>query len=377
MKKLLTLALALVMLPSLAFAETQPISLFVNGIDGEDFKEQPVIRDDRLFLPLRSVLNNMVFKIDWDGKTKTVSIDDGTVYMTVGKKEYYAHGQNKTMDVAPFILKDRTYVPIRFLAEGMKIPVTWDGKHRVATVGEYKNAAAFTPVKTVTYGNVTFSLPKGWDKQLMITYDHNMITFYDKMNYNAEKGMGRIGEVCNVKDPYNEVPVPKLLLKKGNCFYTFLTFASDVQVADIGNKKLGDSYTRSKELVREILNTAEIKDDFNEGDRIKLSDISFVFPKSYRQSMVAEVVDGKVTFFDKANRDLNKDAGIIGSFQTVKAKDLDKVKEDYRMIRYKEESCLLFVYVKDGKLAKEKDPALQKAYDVSKNRVRDMLLTVE
>ena len=280
------------------------------------------------------------------------------------------------MDVAPFILKDRTYVPIRFLAEGMKIPVTWDGKHRVATVGEYKNAAAFTPEKTVTYGNVTFSLPKDWEKQLMITYDHNMITFYDKKNYDAEKGMGRIGEVQNIRNPY-KIGVPKLLLHKGNCFYTFLTYSSDVQVVDIGNKELTESYTRSKELVREILKTAEIKDDFNEGDRTKISDISFVFPKSYRQSMVAEVVDGKVTFFDKANRDLNKDAGIVGSFETVKAEDLDKVKEDYRMIRYKEDGCLVFVYVKDGKLAKEKDPALQKAYDLSKNRVRDMLLTVE
>lgn len=376
MKKLLTLALALVMLPSLAFAEAQPISLFVNGIDGEEFKEQPVVRDDRLFLPLRSVLNNMVFKIYWDGKTKTVSIDDGTVDMTIDKKEYYAHGQNKTMDVAPFILKDRTYVPIRFLAEGMKIPVAWDGKHRVATVGEYKNAAAFTPEKTVTYGNVTFSLPKGWDKQLMITYDHNMITFYDKKNYDAEKDMGRIGEVQNIRDPY-KIPVPKLLLHKGNCFYTFLTYSSDVQVVDTGNKELTESYTRSKELVREILKTAEVKDDFDEVDRMKIGDISFVFPKSYRQSIGAEVLDGKLNFFDKANHDLNKDAGIIGSFQTVKAKDLDGIKEDYRMIRYKEDDWLIFVYVKDGKLAKEKDPALQKAYDVSKNRVRDMLLTVE
>lgn len=376
MKKLLTLALALVMLPSLAFAETQPISLFVNGIDGEDFKEQPVIRDDRLFLPLRSVLNNMVFKIDWDGKTKTVSIDDGTVEMTVGKKGYYAHGQNKTMDVAPFILKDRTYVPIRFLAEGMKIPVTWDAKHRVATVGEYKNAAAFTPIKTVTYGNVTFSLPKGWDKQLMITYDHNMITFYDKKNYDAEKDMGRIGEVQNIRNPYN-IPVPKLLLHKGNCFYTFLTYSSDVQVVDIGNKELTESYTRSKELVREILKTAEIKDDFNEGDRTKVGDISFVLPKAYENAVGAEVIDGKVTFFDKANRDLNKDAGIIGSFQTVKAKDLDGIKENFHIIRCKDNVCLIFVYTKDEKLAKEKDPALQKAYDVSKNRVRDMLLTVE
>lgn len=376
MKKLLILALALVMLPSVAFAETQPISLFVNGIDGEEFKEQLVIRDDRLFLPLRSVLNNMVFKIYWDGKTKTVSIDDGTVEMTVGKKEYYARGQNKTMDVAPFILKDCTYVPIRFLAEGMKIPVTWDAKYRVATVGEYKSAAAFTPEKIVSYKNITFSLPKDWEKQLIITYDHNMITFYDKKNYDAEKGMGRIGEVQNIRNPY-KIGVPKLLLHKGNCFYTFLTYSSDVQVVDTGNKELTDSYTRSKELVREILKTAEIKDDFNEADRTKVGDISFVLPRSYRQGVGAEVIDGKVTFFDKANHDLNKDAGIIGSFQTVKAKDLDGIKENFHIIRYNENACLVFVYAKNGKLTKEKDPALQKAFETSKERVSDILLTVE
>lgn len=376
MKKLLTLALALVMLPSLAFAETRPISLFVNGIDGEEFKEQPVIRDDRLFLPLRSVLNNMVFKIYWDGKTKTVSIDDGTVEMTVGKKEYYARGQNKTMDVAPFILKDRTYVPIRFLADGMKIPVAWDAKHRAATVGEYKSAAAFIPEKTVTYGNVTFSLPKDWEKQLIIIYDHNMITFYDKKNYDAEKDMGRIGEVQNIRDPY-KMPVPKLLLHKGNCFYTFLTFSSDVQVVDTGNKELTESYTRSKELVRELLKTAEVKDDFNEADRTKVGDISFVLPKAYENAVGAEVIDGKVTFFDKANHDLNKNAGIIGSFQTVKAKDLDGIKENFHIIRCKDNVCLVFVYAKDGKLAKEKDPALQKAFETSKERVSDILLTVE
>lgn len=377
MKKLLTLALALVMLPSLSFAETRPISLFVNGIDGEDFKEQPVIRNDRLFLPLRSVTETMGYKIDWDVKTKTVSIDYGTVDMTIGKKEYVAHGQNKTMDVAPFILKDRTYVPIRFLAESMNVPVTWDAKYRVATVGEYKSAAAFTPEKTVGHKNITFSLPKDWEKQLIITYDHNMITFYDKKNYDAEKGMGRIGEVQNIRDPYKNIPVPKLLLHKGNCFYTFLTYSSDVQVVDIGNKELTESYTRSKELVREILKTAEVKDDFNKGDRSKVGDISFVLPKSYRQGVGAEVIDGKVTFFDKANRNLNKDAGMIGSFQTVKAKDLDGIKENFHIIRYNENACLVFVYAKDGKLAKEKDPALQKAYETSKERVSDILLTVE
>ena len=369
MKKLLGLALALAMIPGLAFA-AEPITLYINGIDARDYKEPPIVREDRLFLPIGSVTEAMGVKADWDSESKTVTVGD--VEMVVGEKDYVARGEKMTMDVAPFIEKNCTYVPLRFLAEGMKLPVTWDGKHRAAVVGEYKSAPNFTPEKTVTYGNVTFSLPKDWEKQLTITYGFNQVTFYDKMNHEVQDGLGRIGEITNTANP--DPGVPAILLAKGNCFYTLFTFSSDVQVVDTGNQKLCDSYTKSNQLVREILKTVEINDVFKGADRVKVGDISMVLPEAYKDVIGVKESEGKVVLFEKTNEKAKKGTGLIGTFQVVNQKGLEKIKEDYRLFRYNKDGSLIFVWA-DTPAAK--DPVLKKAYEEGVGKAAEILHTVK
>ena len=369
MKKLLGLTLALAMIPGLAFA-AEPMTLYINGIDARDYKEQPIVREDRLFLPVRSVTEAMGVKADWDKKSKTVTVGD--VKMVVGEKDYVAKGEKKTMDVAPFIEKDRTYVPLRFLAEGMKLPVTWDENNRAAVVGEYKSAPAFKPEKTVTYGNVTFSLPKDWEKQLTITYAYNQVTFYDKMNHDAQESMGRIGEITTMANP--DSPVPAILLAKGNYFYTLCTFASDVQVVDTGNKKLCDSYTKSNQLVKEILKTVEINDVFKDADPVKVGDISMVIPKAYKDAIGAEETGGKVVLFEKTNEKAKKGSGLIGTFQVVNQKELEKINGDYNLLRYNKDNSLIFLWADAPAV---KDPVLKKAYTDGMGKAYEILETVK
>ena len=44
--------------------------------------------------------------------------------MTIGDTTYTINGVEKSMDVAPEITGDRTYVPVRFVAEGLGFKVT-------------------------------------------------------------------------------------------------------------------------------------------------------------------------------------------------------------------------------------------------------------
>lgn len=46
------------------------------------------------------------------------------VELTIGSKEYYVNGVKRKMDVAPYIQDKRTFVPIRFIAEGLGRKVT-------------------------------------------------------------------------------------------------------------------------------------------------------------------------------------------------------------------------------------------------------------
>lgn len=53
---------------------------------------------------------------------------------TIDSKFIKADGKIYEVDTAPFIEKDRTYVPIRFLAEIVGADVSWDGNKQEATL---------------------------------------------------------------------------------------------------------------------------------------------------------------------------------------------------------------------------------------------------
>lgn len=56
------------------------------------------------------------------------------VEMWIGKKQYAVNGQQREMDVAPFIQGGRTFVPVRFVAEGLGAKVDWFGDERKVKV---------------------------------------------------------------------------------------------------------------------------------------------------------------------------------------------------------------------------------------------------
>ena len=66
------------------------------------------------------------------------------VRMTVGKKNFTASGQTRTMDTTPVIKNNRTLVPLRFLMESYGAEVTWDAEARTAIV-RYKGHTIALP----------------------------------------------------------------------------------------------------------------------------------------------------------------------------------------------------------------------------------------
>jgi uncharacterized lipoprotein YddW (UPF0748 family) len=92
----------------------------------------PFIKDNRTFVPIRFVSENLGAKVQWNGEKREVKIEDGAteIVMTIGKYEFIANGSVKKMDTAPFIKDDRTFVPIRFVSENLGAKVQWNGEKR-------------------------------------------------------------------------------------------------------------------------------------------------------------------------------------------------------------------------------------------------------
>ena len=50
--------------------------------------------------------------------------------MKVGQKPFEMYGEDHPMDTAPVIRDGRVYAPLRFVADAFGVKVKWDGKNQ-------------------------------------------------------------------------------------------------------------------------------------------------------------------------------------------------------------------------------------------------------
>lgn len=114
--------------------------------DSKDEKEidpgrgtKPIIRNDRMLLPIRAVVEEFGGEITWDDSTREVSITmfDKNIVLTIDKYEAVVNGTVEEMDVAPIIHNDRTMLPLRFISERLGLKVDWEHETRIASITDY------------------------------------------------------------------------------------------------------------------------------------------------------------------------------------------------------------------------------------------------
>ena len=95
-----------------------------NIVDMKD--AAPFAQNNRTYVPFRALGEALGAEVEYDQTAKTVTYELGStkIVMTLDSKTYTVNGAEKTMDVAPFAKDNRTYVPVRFVGEGLGFEVT-------------------------------------------------------------------------------------------------------------------------------------------------------------------------------------------------------------------------------------------------------------
>lgn len=96
----------------------------------------------RVMLPFREILESIGAKVSYDPATKiiTAKTADREITFSAGKADVtiLQSGTSKTvkMDVVPYIDKalNRTYVPVRFVAESLGYSVGWDAENKTVVI---------------------------------------------------------------------------------------------------------------------------------------------------------------------------------------------------------------------------------------------------
>ncbi len=109
----------------------------VNG-EAKTLDAAPVIKNSRTMLPVRFVAENLGATVGWDAATQTVSIN-GTgvvIQIKIGYAFATVNGRNIALDSPAYIdpSNNRTYLPVRVVAENLGATVSWDDATKTATL---------------------------------------------------------------------------------------------------------------------------------------------------------------------------------------------------------------------------------------------------
>lgn len=97
----------------------------------------PMIIEGRTMVPIRAVAETLGYKVNWDDANQMVSMigKDGTALLFgVGSDVAQKNSEAFSLDVAPFIVGGRTYLPLRAVAEAMDAKVDWNGDEKIVVI---------------------------------------------------------------------------------------------------------------------------------------------------------------------------------------------------------------------------------------------------
>ena len=126
------LLLTSLVLPSMAADTTVTVKVDGKVIAFPD--QKPVVNDSRTLVPIRFVAEALGNEVDWDPVNRTAIIDKGRIQFYIGTNRAIIDGKNVTLDVTSIIIKGRTMVPLRVIAETLNCTVDWFGTNRTVLI---------------------------------------------------------------------------------------------------------------------------------------------------------------------------------------------------------------------------------------------------
>ena len=143
-KKLSLVLMVLVLLSissSVYFANEHQIKVFFDGARLET-EAEPFIENGRTLVPFRAIFEAFGAQVGWDGSTGTVTgiTDEYELRLIIEKSDAVVNGLRVKLDVPAKIRNNRTYVPLRFVAQSMGADVEWINSSRTIKIDSSGNS---------------------------------------------------------------------------------------------------------------------------------------------------------------------------------------------------------------------------------------------
>src|SRR6056297_4496 len=127
-----------------------------------DFDVDPMIINDRAMVPMRGIFEYLGAQVYWYPETREVVgyKDNNYIKLQINNETYYKNGNSDTLDSPPIIIRGRTLVPVRFIADSLDMNVDSNANF---------DGVFYRKIDLKAYG-LSFMIPSFWDKSELYDY---------------------------------------------------------------------------------------------------------------------------------------------------------------------------------------------------------------
>ncbi|MCI8342619.1 MAG: copper amine oxidase N-terminal domain-containing protein [Firmicutes bacterium] len=204
------------LIPATAMAAEAPdVGVQLNGVQLQFNDEKPVIKNNRVFLPLKTVFNGIDAEFSFDESENTISAErDGVkIQMTVGDRviEATKEGSTETIetDAASFIENGHAYIPVRFVAQAFGCEVGWDRENTSVIIVDMPTLVGEAPTFNIinryiadskSLSNKKYAIEGKMDLDAIVNIENEKFPFSAKYKINglADKSKINMNTVMNL-----------------------------------------------------------------------------------------------------------------------------------------------------------------------------------
>ena len=263
-------SLSLILVGSPIYGQNNPINLIVKGKQTPTDVE-PLVENSRTLVPVRALSEALGFQVDWKADKNQVNLikGDKKLLFTLGDKRLKVQEgkttKEITMDVPAKAVKNRTFIPVRTVAEAYGEKVDWNGPMKTVLIGE-KSFPALDKEKLAKmtkrdYPEISLSLylPEGFDEAISTRFniENNAYEFFTKDRNELIASIGRTHNYSFSTIVLTEV------LKYDQGYFTEVNYASDLPYSLETEK----AYKEKEKLFQEALSTVQFVDNLKEEEK--------------------------------------------------------------------------------------------------------------
>ena len=227
-------------------ADSSTASVYVNG-SAISFDASPEIVNGRMFVPMKAIFEALGAEVSWSEARNEAAAEIGSneVVFKIGSEVGLHNTEASTLDAAPYIKKEHTMVPLRYLSESLGYEVKWNASERTVSI-DAPTFKSDSDRKTIGIMGDTAGL----------TYA-DAIKRYDKVNPAVQRARLASAQSAQSKNEFNEVytwiGTYTLAQTKKN-----LTLASDWAEKQITMVQAQGAYSITTSMDKVSLKIAEI-----------------------------------------------------------------------------------------------------------------------